>query len=217
MKQYFTTKTIREGVGDDINGIDPCFWWRRGRVELPVQKIPWLNVLQAYSAFCSRASKLLLTKSQRAQPIYLTLPISVSGQRHPGFMTPASPPPGVVRADAAALFRRLERKLCRCCCQLLFCHLFIEMGGTSACNSPEYSPVEPARPLMVTTILSHNISLTSTGYVIQGNRILTHFSGQRTWLSPPMSFRTYSSEVRNLNLKAARPDLLINPHFAGEG
>ena len=137
------------------------FWWRRGRVELPVQKIPWWNVLQACSAFCSRASKLLLTKSRRAQPIYLTLPTSVSGQRHPGFMTPASPPPGLVGADAAALFRRLERMLYRWCCQLLFCHLFIEMGGTSACNSPEYSPVEPARPHMLTIILSHNIPIST--------------------------------------------------------
>ncbi len=29
---------------------DSCFWWRRGRVELPVQKVPWLDMLQACSA-----------------------------------------------------------------------------------------------------------------------------------------------------------------------
>ena len=33
---------------------DPCLWWRRGRVELPVQKIPRWNVLQACSALCYR-------------------------------------------------------------------------------------------------------------------------------------------------------------------
>ena len=26
---------------------DPCSWWRRGRVELPVQKAPWSDLLQA--------------------------------------------------------------------------------------------------------------------------------------------------------------------------
>ena len=137
-----------------------CLWWRRGRVELPVQKIPWGNVLQAYSAFCSRAPELLLTESPGSQPNCLTLSISVSEQRHPGFMTPASPPPELVGADAAVLFRRLERKLCRCC-QLLFCHLFFEMGGTSACNSPEYSPVEPTRPHVAACILCHNMPITS--------------------------------------------------------
>ena len=29
-----------------------CFWWRRGRVELPVQKALWPDVLQAYSELC---------------------------------------------------------------------------------------------------------------------------------------------------------------------
>ena len=31
---------------------DSCFWWRRGRVELPVQKALWPDVLQAYSELC---------------------------------------------------------------------------------------------------------------------------------------------------------------------
>ncbi len=26
---------------------DSCSWWRRGRVELPVQKVPWSDLLQA--------------------------------------------------------------------------------------------------------------------------------------------------------------------------
>ena len=32
--------------------LDLTGWWRRGRVELPVQKVPWLDMLQAYSAVC---------------------------------------------------------------------------------------------------------------------------------------------------------------------
>ena len=35
----------------------PCLWWRRGRVELPVQKTHRLNILQAYPTFLSRAPK----------------------------------------------------------------------------------------------------------------------------------------------------------------
>ena len=54
----------------------PCFWWRRGRVELPVQKKPRKNMLQACPTICSWTSKLLSAESQRAQPIVLTLPLS---------------------------------------------------------------------------------------------------------------------------------------------
>ncbi len=31
---------------------DLCFWWRRGRVELPVQKALWPDVLQACPELC---------------------------------------------------------------------------------------------------------------------------------------------------------------------
>ena len=37
-------------TSDEPEAADSCFWWRRGRVELPVQKAPWLDMLQAYSA-----------------------------------------------------------------------------------------------------------------------------------------------------------------------
>ena len=35
---------------DEPEAADSCFWWRRGRVELPVQKVPWLDMLQACPA-----------------------------------------------------------------------------------------------------------------------------------------------------------------------
>ena len=57
----FEIATTREGSGVILINEPPqaqnqseaaglCFWWRRGRVELPVQKAPWLDVLQACPA-----------------------------------------------------------------------------------------------------------------------------------------------------------------------
>ena len=58
----FEVATTREGSdvillaeraatpADGPQSHDPCLWWRRGRVELPVQKVPNWNVLQAYPA-----------------------------------------------------------------------------------------------------------------------------------------------------------------------
>ncbi len=42
---------------DSPEATSPCLWWRRGRVELPVQKTHQLNILQAYPTFLSRAPK----------------------------------------------------------------------------------------------------------------------------------------------------------------
>ena len=39
-------------ASNEPEAADSCFWWRRGRVELPVQKVPWLDMLQACSAVC---------------------------------------------------------------------------------------------------------------------------------------------------------------------
>ena len=57
----FEVATTREGsdvalinepplTSNEPEAADSCFWWRRGRVELPVQKAPWLDILQACSA-----------------------------------------------------------------------------------------------------------------------------------------------------------------------
>ena len=37
-------------TSNEPEAADLCFWWRRGRVELPVQKVPWSDMLQACSA-----------------------------------------------------------------------------------------------------------------------------------------------------------------------
>ena len=60
-RPLFEVVTTREGsdvvlinepppADNEPEAADSCFWWRRGRVELPVQKVPWLDILQAYSA-----------------------------------------------------------------------------------------------------------------------------------------------------------------------
>ena len=41
--------TIKEPpqATNEPEATDSCSWWRRGRVELPVQKVPWSDLLQA--------------------------------------------------------------------------------------------------------------------------------------------------------------------------
>ncbi len=117
-------------------------WWRRGRVELPVQKAPNWNVLQAYPAICFACRSFRRPNLRRRSRLVLGPASSALGQQHPGFMAPASRPPGAARADVAAL-RQLGRVHDR---QLLLCHLFTRCGGASACNSAKHPPVEPARP-----------------------------------------------------------------------
>ena len=57
-RALFEMATTQEGSGvvlynatpPDSDGPEaeaPCFWWRRGRVELPVRKCPCWNMLQA--------------------------------------------------------------------------------------------------------------------------------------------------------------------------
>jgi hypothetical protein len=45
-------------LGRDCGETAMCSWWRRGRVELPVQKAPRSDILQAYPVFCSRLREL---------------------------------------------------------------------------------------------------------------------------------------------------------------
>ena len=97
-----TENEMPPGPTDGPEATDPCLWWRRGRVELPVQKRPSRNVLQAYPALYSCFSELPPAEARSAQPISLILPLSALEQLHPGFMAPASPPPGLVGADVAA-------------------------------------------------------------------------------------------------------------------
>ena len=60
-RPLFEVATTREGsdvalinepplANNEPEAADSCFWWRRGRVELPVQKNPWSDILQACPA-----------------------------------------------------------------------------------------------------------------------------------------------------------------------
>ena len=105
----FEIATTREGsdvflineppqADNEPEAADLCFWWRRGRVELPVQKALWPDVLQAYSELCvSRASELPPTESPLRQPIFLWLlriGIEVTASRTFGARIPVSGPNG---------------------------------------------------------------------------------------------------------------------------
>ena len=113
------------------------FWWRRGRVELPVQK--------KRPRICYKLSQLFfltwLTSADRVQPsqsIILSPPLSTSRRWHPNF---SAPNPNPLRRGqvgcATSLIRLQELIQVR---QLFFCHLFNEVSGTSACNPVAYSP-----------------------------------------------------------------------------
>ena len=52
-----------------------CSWWRRGRVELPVQKAPRLDVLQAYPVIFISPSWTSTGKFPEGQPNSLRLPL----------------------------------------------------------------------------------------------------------------------------------------------
>ena len=93
---------IKEKPPGGPEATDPCFWWRRGRVELPVQKVLRSNMLQACPALYACSSKASAGGIYREPADFLKPPLSASGQRRPRFMAPASPPPGLVGADVAA-------------------------------------------------------------------------------------------------------------------
>jgi len=55
---------------------DPCSWWRRGRVELPVQRTSRWNVLQACPVFISRSQGPYWPGSLGSQPMLLMSSLS---------------------------------------------------------------------------------------------------------------------------------------------
>ena len=112
------------------------FWWRRGRVELPVQK--------KRPRVCYRLSQLFvlirLTSADRVQPdqpIFLTLPLSTSGSGTATLRHPILTRCGGVGVDVQLYFKLRKRLQVR---RLCFCHLFNEGDGTSACNPAAYFP-----------------------------------------------------------------------------
>jgi len=120
-----------------------CSWWRRGRVELPVQKAPRSDILQAYPVFCSRLRELPPAGiTPRPADFSLTARYRRERGRIPDLWRPLPRLREWQGADVAAV-RPLVRIHDR---RLFFCHQFYEISGASACNPPENAPVEPTRP-----------------------------------------------------------------------
>ncbi len=134
-----------------------CNWWRRGRVELPVQKkvartstgvvgtliLPGLPL----STELNQASQLKLSQSPLA-----------SGLLHPGISSPNPNPPGRGQVGWCGLVRQQQELLLR---QLFFCHLIYEVDGTSACRPVGFSLSKPRAPINM------NFLKCSAGFFLQ--------------------------------------------------
>ena len=68
-------------------------WWRRGRVELPVQKRP-LRVYYKLSRLFVSPVRPLPTEFRQVSRVLLVPPIPASGQWHPDFSSPTPIPSG---------------------------------------------------------------------------------------------------------------------------
>ncbi len=113
------------------------FWWRRGRVALPVQKLPCSDMLQACSALCSRRYGLSPTGSRISQPMKSMAPnIGVLGVAFRNDCTSTSQLPDLLVADVAAT-RRLERIHVR---QLFVRHCFYEGSSSLGLQSVRKRP-----------------------------------------------------------------------------
>ena len=102
----------------------PLLWWRRGRVELPVQRTPHWNLLQACPVLFFSPPGSLLARSFGSQPIILKPQLSASTRAAPRFMSPSLCPRGKAKTDVVTLFRRPGRVVFR---QLLFRRLFTRL------------------------------------------------------------------------------------------
>ena len=113
-----------------LNGLSSIVrvWWRRGRVELPVQRTPWVDVLQAYPALWSRPTGLPPSRIRAGQPVSLSLPpTGGEAERAPRTYGARYPASRVSEGGRSCQFRQLVRIHVR---QLLFCCQFNELTAT---------------------------------------------------------------------------------------
>ena len=120
-----------------------CFWWRRGRVELPVQKNPIGSIYRLIRQFIL-ARPLSAERLRPGQPIFLRRPLPASGPPHLDFSSPSTRPSrrGQAGRDCLSLG-------CQCVFAFvvsLCCHLIYEGDGTSACSSGIKPPCRTTRP-----------------------------------------------------------------------
>jgi hypothetical protein len=124
----------------------PYFWWRRGRVELPVQK----KLSRASYKFSQLFNLTWPTSTDRVrpgQPVFLSPPVPAFGQRHPGFSAPNPSPSGWGSGWMATYLVRLQ--------PLLVLHLFFATGfmrerhlNLQSCNALPLS--KPRVPILRT-------------------------------------------------------------------
>ena len=122
------------------------FWWRRGRVELPVQRASRSNMLQACPAISSRSKGPQPAGNPREPAGGLGSLATGVAEGCTSTYGAHSPPSrrgeggrgSRVRLPGLLYFR-----------QLLFCRLVDEVDGTPACDSARPPPVETTRPQMM--------------------------------------------------------------------
>jgi len=109
----FSQSDIEEKTKGSIDSLEPIvnfLWWRRGRVELPVQK----QVARTYYKF---SQLFYLARPASAGPVWpdqsivLSQSVSTSGPEHPDFSAPNPDPSGGDQAGCAALFRQRSELL----------------------------------------------------------------------------------------------------------
>ncbi len=125
-------------------------WWRRGRVELPVQK-SFTRSFYRLSRPLYLAPPPSADRLRRSQPVSLRQPLPASGLQHLGFSAPYPARRGEARESVAALVRLPVRIRVR---QLLLCHLISEVDGHLGLrlrdSTPLSSHTSPLCPLATT-------------------------------------------------------------------
>ena len=108
VKETPSDESLAEGVSTTAASVEEasrCSWWRRGRVELPVQE-------RSAKTSTSVAGVLVLAPPSstgvvlRGQPTGLWSPLSASRRPHPDLTSPSLHPRGGTPVDVAALSGR---------------------------------------------------------------------------------------------------------------
>ena len=134
-------ETTRKGPG--LEPSPQIIWWRRGRVELPVQK----KLPRIYYKLSQLFSLIWPASADRVRPdqsITLSLPLSTSGQWHLNFAAPNPNPLRRGRVGCAAYLIRLRKRIqVR---RLFFATCFTRAVAPQLAILQHTSPVEPTRP-----------------------------------------------------------------------
>jgi len=127
---------------EELEQAKVCTWWRRGRIELPVQR-------GAHQRFYRRIRRWFSSggpspaRHHRTQPISLRRSVSASDRRTPTDRRCSTARRGEACGQRHRLLRRRERMKIR---RLFGLPPVLRGSGTSSCTSDQRLPVEPFRP-----------------------------------------------------------------------